>query len=390
MAKQNNIVFQSFFLGGFECASHVGLDRKRRDLLAQSRHDVLCREDYKRLKEIGITTVREGLIWSSIDLGRNKYDFARFETMMKVGQEEGIEQIWDLNHFDYPEYLDPYTERFVYQFARYAQKAIKLIRKHNPDRTLYIVPINEISFWAHMGGMIGVWAPHKLTRGYQLKQQLVRASIAAMDAIWKVDSNVRFIQVDPIFMRTAKKPVSIVKKATEDSFREIKFQAFDMLSGKLKPELGGHPKYLDIIGVNYYLYNQEWITGDDPLDESCHELIPWNSAARVSLATMLLEVYSRYHRPMIVTETGAWGEWREKWWKRTLKEIDDALTEGLPVYGVCAYPIIDRHDWDDGHLTNSGFWDFSNGDRKCGRVAHQGTINIVRPYIEKWGGSSVS
>ncbi len=375
-------------MGGFECAYAKISPDKRVDLLAQSKHDILCRQDYKLIKTLGIYTVREGLAWSEIDLGKNRYDFRRFEPIMAAGAQEGMQQIWDLNHFDYPDYLDPFTEAFVEQFARYAKRCIRLIRKHQ-DGTIYIVPINEISFWAHMGGSIGVWAPFALTRGYVFKQQLVKASIAAMKAIWEEDKNVRFIQVDPVFYKTFKKPETIAKRTAAEGFREIKFQAFDMLSGRIHPELGGHSRFLDILGANYYLDNQDWLIGDDPFDETCHTMIPWHSKYRIPFVDILQELYDRYERPIVITETGSYGDWRPRWWKRTLAEIEEALQRELPIYGICAYPIVDRHDWTKGHLTNSGWWDSQPGDRLMQRVPHEATLKIVKPYIAKWNGAMV-
>ena len=39
------------------------------------------------------------------------------------------------------------------------------------------------------------------------------------------------------------------------------FEAWDMLSGRVQPELGGDERYLDVIGVNYYDRNQWWNFG---------------------------------------------------------------------------------------------------------------------------------
>jgi len=383
MSKETDLMketpqFKSFFMGGFECAAPLAENKKRIDLLAESKHDVYCREDYRLLKDIGIATVREGLVWSKIDLGNGVYNFERFEKMMAIGEEEGIEQIWDLNHFDFPERFDPFHESFVQAFAQYAKRAVKLMRKYN-DKTLYIVPINEISFFSYMAATIGLWGPYVLTRGYDFKKQLVRASIEAMDAIWKEDKNVRFIQVDPVFRRITKDRPTIVTKAIVEMFTEVKFQAFDMLSGKLEPELGGHPKYLDIIGCNYYMTNQEWITGEDILDINCHEIIPMDHPDRVSLYTILKEVYDRYKRPIVVSETGSYGSLREEWWNVLLKQIDYSKSR-LPIHGVCAYPVVDRPDWTHWHLTNSGFWDFKKDDKECRRVPYDPVIKMVKGY----------
>jgi beta-glucosidase/6-phospho-beta-glucosidase/beta-galactosidase len=372
--------FRSFMWAGFECTYARVANGKRLDILHETRHDEYCRIDYNLIKDLGIYTAREGLSWSEIDKGSH-YDFSRFEKMMEIGNEEGIEQIWDLNHFDYPEDLDPFSLEFIERFARYAAEAIQVIRKYIAG-TIYIAPINEISFFSLIGGDNGNWAPYATGRGFELKKQLVKASIKAMDAIWAVEPNVRFIQVDPIFYRTAKRPFTDTTLKIAREFKEIKFQAWDMLCGKLCPELGGHPKYLDILGANYYYYNQEWVIPD--LENGfTYKTIPWFSKHRISVAKMLNEVYTRYRRPIVTTETGGWGDLRKIWWKRTFKQIDEALDSGLPVYGICSYPIVDRRDWDHGHLTNSGFWDFADDDPTCIRIPHPNTIEIVKNYLSR-------
>jgi beta-glucosidase/6-phospho-beta-glucosidase/beta-galactosidase len=374
-------VFHSPFMAGFECAYAKIEGGKIIDLLYDTKHDENCREDYQLIKSIGIATVREGLAWSQIDKGNNRYDFSRFEKMMQTGKEEDVEQIWDLNHFDYPYSLDPLSDAFIYRFAEYGKRAIEKIRKYSKG-TVYIVPINEISFFAFIGADLGNWAPYLKEKGVAFKKQLVRASIAAMDGIWETDDNVRFIQVDPIFYRTPKVPKTQLKRKKAQEFIAAKFQAWDMLSGKIESQLGGHPKYLDILGLNYYYYNQELIEDVLPTGEVRYQTIPLYSKRRVQLSTLLNEVYRRYGCPMILSETGGWGDLRVKWWRKMIREIRDAKRRRLPLYGVCSYPIIDRPDWVDGHLTNSGFWDFLPNDPSCVRHPHDPTLQVIKPFIQ--------
>jgi beta-glucosidase/6-phospho-beta-glucosidase/beta-galactosidase len=382
LMDKNYPQFKSFLMGGFECAAPRQEDHIRIDSLTHTRHDLLCREDYKLLKGIGIKTVREGFQWSMIDKGNGKYDFERFEKMVAAGKEEDIEQIWDLNHFDYPDYLDPFSDEFINTFSEYAKKCAELLKKYEHGQ-IYIVPINEISFFSFMAASVGLWAPYLRSAGYRFKQQLVKASIKAMDAIWEIDKNIRFIQIDPIFYRVAKSPFTIVTKAMEEAFRETKYQTFDMLTGRLLPELGGQEKYVDIIGANYYMYNQEWITGDDLMDASCHVQIPLDNSERIPLKVLLKDLHDRYRRPIFLAETGCIGGLRVQWWKNLFKEVDDAIASGLPILGICAYPVIDRPDWHDLHLTNSGFWDFKEGNKDLERVPHRELLEIIKEYINK-------
>jgi len=49
------------------------------------------------------------------------------------------------------------------------------------------------------------------------------------------------------------------------------------------------------------------------------------------------------------------------------------IEQGVPLEGVCLYPILDRFDWDDGtHWHNTGLWDLhKNGDGHYRRVLNE-------------------
>lgn len=378
-AFQETPQFSSFFIAGFECTASLAENRRRLDLLASTKHDTLFREDYALLKQRNITTVREGLNWSRIDKGSGVYDFSRYEPMLKAGAELGIQQIWDLNHFDYPSYLDPFSKEFVSAFQMYALAAHHKLRKYQPHETLYITPLNEISFFAWIGADMGWWAPYKKTpkNGLLFKQQLVRATLASMDALWEKDSNIRFIHIDPFMRRLAVEPASRWTKQKVKEFNEIvRFEAWDMLAGKTYPELGGDMKYLDIIGINYYIHNQEWVfSGRNK--EMKHQMIDWDNPDRISFADMLETMYQRYQRPIMISETGSFGSNRPKWWERILQETAVSINRNLPICGLCAYPILDRPESAGFLLPNSGLWDFHCDDEECTRIPHEDSLKII-------------
>ncbi len=388
MTMNNEPVFQSFVWAGFECTYGRNEEKRRMDLLRDSKHDVWCREDYQLVTEIGVRTVREGLCWSQIDTGGSSYDFSRFEPMMAIGKELGVEQIWDLNHFDYPDYLDPFSEEFVTRFATYARAAIRIIRKYN-DKPLYIVPINEISFFAWIGADRGSWAPYTKgeQNGFRFKKQLVRASIAAMNAMWAEDSHVRFIQVDPFMRRVARKPANSEAIAHARSFNDVvRFQAWDMLGGYTYPEVGGGKKYLDIIGVNYYFHNQEWVLSKGKKGIG-HDAMKWQSPYRVPVHKMFSDVHRRYGRPMVMSETGSFGDLRYRWWSRTLAQVEQSIQNNVPFYGICAYPTVDRPEWAGFLLPNSGLWDFHPEDRELSRVPHERSLALLKRYAKRFAGN---
>lgn len=377
----------SFFMGGFEC-TYALIDenlRIRLDILAGSKHDALCREDYRLLKAYGIKTVREGLAWHQIDRGQGVYDFSRFEKMLQAGQEEGMQQVWDLNHFDYPEDLNAYSPEFITRFAAYAKESLKVLRRYITG-TLYIVPLNEISFYTYIAASEGHWAPFKnrTNSGVDFKHQLVRASIAAMNAIAELDNDVRFIQVEPVMVRRPFDPNDQKASAMAQEFNDVaRFQAWDMLAGKVNPELGGGPKYLDIVGVNYYAVNQEWIVQRPNGQDYYNIMIPSDDPAHTPFTDILQQLHDRYQRPMVIMETGSHGEYRYSWWKKVLREIEQAMSIGLPVSGVCAYPILDKPDSTHFLWPQSGLWDFYQLNDNYERRPHYPALDVIEQFIKK-------
>lgn len=380
-SERTKPVFDSFVWAGFECTSALSRDG-RLNLLHATRHDEVVFEDYRLLKKIGIRTVREGLSWSRIDRGGGEYDFGIYEIIAGAGREEEIQQVWDLNHFDFPDAVDIFSPAFAARFAEYAKHAVSMLRKYIRG-TLYITPINEISFFAWLGADQGYWAPFLKGRdnGLAFKKALVKASIAAIAAIRSIDRDVRFIQTDPYMRRLAREPANDeAKKHTEEFNNVIRYEAWDMFSGRTYPELGGSPDFLDIIGVNYYRHNQEWVLSRRGGGIS-HRAMSWDSPERVSFARMLGDIYERYGRDMVVSETGSYSGIRYKWWGRILKEVDEAVTHGLPVYGVCAYPVLDRPDWAGFLLPKSGLWDFDQKDPNLMRIPHERSLNLIEDYL---------
>lgn len=381
----NTLHFASFIWAGFECTYALNEIPERIDMLAASRHDEYCRIDYTLVKKIGIKTVREGLSWHQIDKGNGEFDFSRFENIMQIGKDESIQQIWDLNHFDYPDYLDPFSEAFIRQFAEYAKHALHIIRKYQTGQ-LFIAPINEISFFAWIGADRGVWAPYKRGRkkGFEFKKQLVKASLAAMKAIWEEDQNVRFLHIDPFMRRFAKDPANKKAKDHVNEFNNIvRFEAWDMISGNAYPELGGEPKYLDIIGMNYYFHNQEFVLSPGK-NKISHQAMEWDSSYRIPFWHMVKDVYDRYKRPIVISETGSFGDLRFHWWERVLNEVNDGIQQNLPIYGICAYPTVDRPESVQYLERYSGLWDFESNDLQCLRIPHQKTLSIIQSYQQKW------
>ena len=129
---------------------------------------------------------------------------------------------------------------------RFVAAAARIVRDET-DQAPFDCPVNEISYWAWVGGDEARFYPAVRGRGGELKRQLVRASIAAIEAVRDVDPRVRILHAEPA-IRIIADPATPKAVGMAQQEHEAQFEAWDMLTGKIAPELGGRPDYLDIAG----------------------------------------------------------------------------------------------------------------------------------------------
>lgn len=365
-------LFKSFFQGGFECSTHRRGDGRRLDLLVGTGHDRWPAEDYAALRHHGISTVRDGLRWHLIERTPGEYDWSSFLPQLRAANASGTQVIWDLCHYGWPDDLDIWRPGFVERFARFAAAAARLVREES-DTLPFYSPINEISFWAWAGGDHAYFNPLGQGRGAELKHQLVRASIAAIEAIRAVEPRARFVQVDPAIHIRASNDRPGPQREAENA-RQAQFEAWDMLCGKAWPGLGGKPEYLDIIGINYYSDNQ-WYLGGPTIERSHPDYRAFQG--------ILAEIHQRYGRPLLVAETGAEGDLRGDWLRYVSEQVGIALQRGVPVEGICLYPVLDYPGWDDERHCPTGLLGFPDAEGR--RELHAGLADELRLQQTRFG-----
>jgi hypothetical protein len=128
------------------------------------------------------------------------------------------------------------------------------------------------------------------------------------------------------------------------------FEAWDMLLGKARPELGGSGTTIDVIGVNYYDRNQWWNFGET--------IRPGDSGYR-PFHLILKEVFERYRLPLFISETGAEDDDRPEWFRYIAEEVRRAIQIGIPIQGICLYPILNHPGWEDDRHCFNGLWDYA-------------------------------
>jgi hypothetical protein len=355
-------LFRSFYLAGFECATGYNVHGEWIDQVAATEHDRHVDEDYARLESVGIHAVREGMRWPLIDRA-GRYDFSTVQPFVAAARRHGFDVIWDLFHYGYPDGSDPFSRGFCERFATYCYAAARYVRERMPG-PYYFTPVNEPSFfffWA--GGEVGRFAPHARGRGFELKVALARACLRGVEAIREACPEARIVNVDPICRVV---PGTTEPAAVEHARRfneEWVFEFWDIMSGRMMPELGGDPARLDIVGLNYYWTNQ-WELGREsiPLDD--------DDPRRVPLADLVRTAWRRYGADVVITETSALGDACARWVHELSEMAEQLLDEGAPLGGICLYPILGMPEWHaQDQWTRMGLWDLEREQQALERKA---------------------
>ena len=371
-------LFNTFLIGGYECADHINRSGERINLLKETQHDIRVGEDYESLASIGIMTVREGICWSAVESAPGVFDFSEVYDRMRAAEKYGIQQIWDLIHFGYPDGIYPTHPHFCTRFARLCE-AFALFHNEYSVQALLVVPINEISFLSWHSGDVRGTVPFAVNSGWDIKYHLCKAAILGIKMLKNIDPDCSIVLVEPLVKIHATDSQYDVRE-----LNEIQFQAMDIISGRICPELGGSEDLVDIVGFNYY-WNCQWEANGEPL------AWPDPLQKRMPFSQLLQVAYDRYKKPLFISETGHFGTGRVEWLEEIVAECMLAKNNGVDLKGICIYPITDRPDWDDlSSYSNCGLWDL---DEMGNRIPHQEYIAAVlkvqtdlekmKPFLEQ-------
>jgi len=251
-------------------------------------------------------------------------------------------------------------DALIPRFARFAAACADVLAPLAALAPVY-TPVNEIGFVAWTVSETNLMHPYRgdpggrgentLRSGYAVKRRLARAALAGVDAIRRVDPRARFLHVEPLVHVVAPSGRPELAPLAEQ-VGGYQWQAWDLLAGRLEPELGGSAEALDLIGINHY-HSGQWEVGTE-------RRLEWHlrDPRRRPLADLLDDAWRRYRRPLLLAETSHFGAGRSEWLDDIAAQVAIARSRGLPVQGLCLYPLVDRPDWNDAsHWHESGLFD---------------------------------
>jgi hypothetical protein len=334
--------FDSFFQAGFECSSHRRKDGVRLDLIKATAHDRHALNDYRQCHELGFRTLRDGLRWHLIEKVPGQYDWSSWMPMLEAAESVGVQISWDLFHYGSPDCVDQAAEDFPDRFTDFALAALE-VQQSVSGRPPLVCPLNEINFlsWAVDDGYFPPVGPGR--RGW-MKDQLVRTAITASRAIKQRWPEATIVWAEPLIHIAPHDHRRQTIRGAKTNLQGM-YEAYDWIMGAARPELGGDPSLVDVVGWNFYPHNQWYWKGPT---------IPMGHHEYRRLADMLVEMAERYGKPMFLSETGAEGSGKSSWLHYVCNEVRDAIERGADIRGICWYPITAYPGWDNSRHAETG------------------------------------
>lgn len=357
-------LFGTFFLAGYEGTTAWNVHREWVDAVDATQHDRFADRDYARLRRVGILGARESVRWPLVDRA-GTFDFSSLRPLVRAARVNGIRVLYDLFHFGLPEGVHPLDGDFPERFAVYCHAAARWIRDRSEAAPGFAV-VNEPSYFAWAAGEVGLFAPHLQGNGRAVKVALARAAIAGIHAVREAFPEAVIVNVDPVCRVVGPQGDEETDVRVREFNEALVFESWDMISGRLLPELGGHPDLLGVLGINYYWMNQWDLTRPGvPLDD--------DDPRRVCLSDIVTAVWLRYGREVLITETAHAGDRRASWIRELASECLLMKRRGVPLRGACLYPVLGIPEWHrPGEWTHMGLWDLvPDGEGRLRRIAHR-------------------
>ncbi len=108
--------------------------------------DSLIEDDNAQLKNQGIQSVKMPISWQQAETIPYFYNWDAVTTALENAKKNGMEPIWDLCYFGFPDDVTPLQPNFVRRFAAFCRAFVRYYKYKEPDAILTLAPVDETAF----------------------------------------------------------------------------------------------------------------------------------------------------------------------------------------------------------------------------------------------------
>jgi beta-glucosidase len=351
---------------------------------AACRHYELFEQDFELARSLGQNAHRFSIEWSRVEPDEGAWNqgaLAHYGKVIGALRSRGLEPIVTLHHFTNPAWFlrrggwsrnDSATlfERYVEQVASQLGATVN-----------YWLTVNEPTVYVMQGYILGEWPPCRagawLTAG-RVFRNLARGHVAAYRVLHRhrADAKVGFAHSAPLIQPCD--PTRMRDRLAAGIRDAVLNHAFFHLIGTRAWPLRRSAN-LDFLGLNYYTRNvvrsSGWGLGalvgracraPHHGDEGAVSTTGWEVYPAGLHAT--LTAFSRYGRPMLITENGIATDddtLRRDYLVQHIRGLGEAIDSGLDVIGYLYWSLIDNFEWALGTTARFGLAevDYSTQER---------------------------
>ena len=309
-------------------------------------------KDLAALKKLGVNHFRFGVEWARVEPRKGEINEAalrQYAQMARKCREAGIEPLLTLWHFTFPDWLYPKDKskaNFLNPDVRTTWQAHvrRVVKATKSDVRIY-VPQNEPNGALQLGWLAAHWPPGLLFHpgGYK------KAMRVSADMFRDAASIVRQERPDALIMGIYSLPYW--KKAKYlDPTRSV----YNLMMHQNRDQLDMVADTCDLIGVNYY-YSQQasalrFIFRPSGEHNSGYTQLGWEIVP-TGLYHVLVDVYGRYHKPIVISENGIGtqsGQKSIRYFREHIAQMRRAMNDGVEVQGYFPWTLVDNYEWTEG------------------------------------------
>lgn len=302
-------------------------------------------EDFDIVKKLNMNAFRFGIEWSRLEPEEGKWDEAAIEHYHKYINEllkRGIEPFLNIWHWTVPVWFAEKGGFKNKSNLQYFDRFVEKIAAEYGNHLTYIITLNEQNVFASLGYLTGTRPPQEknLISFIRVYVNLVSAHKRSYKILKKHKKHLQIGIAAQLANIQAKRPHSMFDEFSTKWMRYFWNWWF----------LKRIRHYQDFVGVNYYF--TDYYTG---LMKRKNPHIPVNDLGWYmepeGLYPLLLRTWSRFKKPIFVTENGVADhkdQYRRWWIEETIVAMERALSEGVDLRGYFHWSLLDNFEWESG------------------------------------------
>jgi beta-glucosidase len=330
------------------------------------------KEDFDILEKLNLNAFRFSIHWARVEPEEGVWDkeaFDHYKEYIRELNKRGIEPFLNIWHWAMPTW---FTDKGGFEKRsniKYFESYVKKISEELLDGVNYVITLNEPNVYMGMGYVQADWPPQEknIFKALFVYNNLKIAHRRAYKILKRQKPSLKIGVAHQLANIQAYRPGNILDEAVVKIMRY--FWNWWWLN-RIK-------KQMDFVGFNYYFtdYYRRFtrVNLKTPVNDKGNYMFP------EGLLALLERVNAHYPgKPIIVTENGvadAKDQYRKWWLDETMRAIDTARSQNIPIIGYFHWSLVDNFEWDYGWWAKFGLVEV---DRK------HNMKRIIRPSALWW------